>query len=88
MTLPLSAQLGSHEWLMKSAGSGSGRAGQEQVVVDLQATNLLAGGQQIELVAGDAAPAERGDDLAGRDRLEWRRCRTPCRRWRSVELSE
>ena len=49
---------------------GLGSARHVEVLVDLQATNLLARGQEIELVAGDTAAAERGDDIACGDRLE------------------
>src|SRR5947208_3378922 len=48
---------------------GLRRSGEEELLVDLQATDLLAGGQQVELVAGHTAPTERGNDLAGADRL-------------------
>ena len=48
---------------------GLGGAGHVEVLVDLQAANLLAGRQQVELVTRHAPSTERGNDLAGRDRL-------------------
>ena len=55
-----------------------GRAGQVQVVVDLHAANLLAGRQEIELVAGHAR-VRRTRRRPRRPRsVRRRRCRIPC----------
>ena len=62
------------------------RAGQEEVLLDLQAADLLTGGQQVELVACHATAAERGDDLAGARSARWQRCRTLWQEWPLVGL--
>ena len=81
-------QFGSHEWLMKSAGSGSGVPARYSASSIWMLRICWLVGQQVELVAGHAPTAERGDDLAGRDRFDGDAAVTPCPGLRSDAVLE